>query len=227
MSAPDLNNGRVTISKEQLAELEPAQCSGEIVVVDSTELLEKALETLRKAGTVGFDTETRPSFRKGQTYNVSLLQFSTGKKTFLIRLNKLGLTKKLIEFIEDESIKKIGLSIKDDFHNLNKLQPLNPVNFIDLQNYVKGFKIADNSLSKIYAILFGKRICKGQRLTNWESDPLTPQQQQYAALDAIACLDIYQHLETKGFKPEKSPYYTTEPIVTPGTQQDTDTPSDQ
>lgn len=108
--------------------------------------------------------------------------------------------------LENPNITKIGLSIHDDFHNLHKIFDLSPAGFIDLQNYVKDFKIADNSLSKIYAVLFDRRISKGQRLTNWEASSLTPNQQIYASLDARACLEIYDFLEKGEFDPASSPY---------------------
>ena len=118
----------------------------------------------------------------------------------------IGLPKPLIDLLEDEDILKIGLSIHDDFHNLKKLGDINPCAFVELQNYVKQFGIADNSLSRLYGIIFGERISKSQRLTNWEAQELTEPQQIYAALDAYACLRIYNHLMEGNFNPATSPY---------------------
>ena len=202
-----MSAGRVSILKEELADLESAKVRGQIKVVDTKPKLSWALRYLRKYKVVGFDTETRPSFRKGQVYKVSLIQLSVGDKTFLIRINKTGFTKGLIKFLEDPEILKIGLSLKDDFHSLRRLQEFEPSNFIDLQQYVKNFLIEDNSLSKIYAVLFGKRICKAQRLTNWEAEELSLSQQQYAALDAMACLEIFNELNSGNFNPFNSPYF--------------------
>lgn len=203
--------GNISISKEELSKLDAAQYGGIICVVETAEQLDEALNHLRNVKIVGFDTETRPSFKKGHINNVSLIQLATPKITFLIRLHKTGFTESLVKFIEGDEVKKIGLSIKDDFHNLNRISPVSPGNFVDLQNFVKEFSIIDNSLSKIYGVLFGKRICKGQRLTNWEADPLTLPQQQYAALDAAACLEIYSFLKNEGFNPLESPYYKEVP----------------
>ena len=100
----------------------------------------------------------------------------------------------------------VGLSIHDDFRALHKLSEFEPAAYVELQGYVKQFDIADNSLQKIYAILFGKRISKGQRLTNWEADVLTESQQAYASLDAKACLQIYEYLASKKFDKDKSQY---------------------
>lgn len=196
-----------SITKEQLAELPAAHFDRSVVLVDSEEGARRAAEILTQETKLGFDTETRPSFRRGQSFNVALLQLSTHSVCFLIRLNKIGLTPEIKSILEDENIRKIGVSIHDDFHNLHKIYSLEPKGFIDLQGFVKNYNIADNSLSRIYAILFGQRISKGQRLTNWEASHLTLHQQEYAALDALACIKIYDHLTTVGFSAVDSPYY--------------------
>lgn len=198
----------VTISKQQLADLPAAAYTGKAFVVDSEEDAGKAAEVLRNADIIGFDTETKPSFKRGATYNVALLQLSTRDTCFLIRLNHIGLPKPIQEILENPSLLKVGVSIHDDFRNLRKVYDLNPEGFIDLQNFVKDFGIVDNSLSRIYAVLFGKRISKGQRLTNWEASELTAHQCDYAALDALSCIEIYERLRTEGFDPAGSPYLT-------------------
>lgn len=198
---------KTSITKAELAELPAAIYDGKITVVDTPENALTATRTLREAGVIGFDTETRPSFRRGEHHSVSLLQLSTTSDTFLFRLNHIGLPDCLRELLEDEGVTKIGVSIHDDFLNLRKRFPLQPRGFIDLQAYVKDFHIADNSLSRIYGILFDRRISKGQRLSNWEAPVLTSHQQEYAALDALACLHIYYHLRDKGFDFKQSKYY--------------------
>ncbi len=203
-----ISQASVTISKEQLAKLPAASFSGSIRLIDQTEDIPDAIADLRSAPIIGFDTETRPSFKKGQLHVVSLLQLSTPTTCYLFRLNRIGLTHELVDLLQDDSLLKVGLSIHDDFHSLRRLSPIEPAGFIDLQQYVKDFKIADNSLSRIYGILFGERISKGQRLTNWEADSLTPAQQAYAALDALACIRIYRHLKSGAFYPLTSPYLT-------------------
>lgn len=201
----------VTISKADLAVLPPEVFNGEIEIVDNLDNLDSAIEDLRNSDIIGFDTETRPSFKKGQTFKVSLLQLSTREKCYLFRLNYIGLHPLIIELIENPNQLKIGLSLHDDFHNLAKLHPLTPHGFIDLQSYVKDFMIGDNSLARIYGILFARRISKGQRLTNWEAKELTKCQQAYAALDAHACINIYEYLSQGNFDPLKSAYLTEVP----------------
>lgn len=203
----------VSISKAVLATLPPAEYHGKIHVVDTLEKIDAAVEALQKSDIIGFDTETRPSFKKGQCFQVALLQLSTRNECFLFRLNLVGLPQGVKNILEDEKILKIGVSLHDDFHNLHRIYTLDPKGFIDLQPYVKKFNIADNSLSRIYGILFGKRISKGQRLTNWEAKSLTPSQQAYAAFDALSCIEIYDALSSGKFKAEESPYYG--PVVAP------------
>lgn len=202
----DQTNYIVTISKPDLAVLPVASFVGNIIVIDSLDKVPAAIETLRASDIIGFDTETRPSFKKGQTYTVSLLQLSTPDTCFLFRLNMIGLPETLRNLLEDKNKLKIGLSLHDDFHNLMKLEEFTPEGFVDLQPFVKDYMIADNSLARIYGILFSRRISKGQRLTNWEAKTLTPCQQSYAALDAQACIDIYKYLTSGHFNPWESPY---------------------
>lgn len=184
----------LTISKEELNMLPAEQFSGRIVVVQTPADLRKALAFLTDQPLVGFDTETRPNFRKGDNHQVALIQLSTQSIAFLIRINRLGLTPELRAFLEDPNTPKVGLSTKDDFHGLNKIAEINPQGFIELQSLVKAHGIGEAGLSKIYALLFGKRISKRQQLTNWEAPELTAAQRHYAALDAWACLQIYKKI---------------------------------
>lgn len=204
----------LSISKADLAKLPAADYFGDIHVIDTIEKIEDAVAKLRDSDLIGFDTETRPSFKKGQSYQVALLQLSTRTECFLFRLNKIGLPQSVKDILEDESLTKIGVSLHDDFHNLNKIYSLTPGGFIDLQPYVKQFGILDNSLSRIYGILFGHRISKGQRLTNWEADHLTHAQQGYAAFDALSCIQIYEYLENGRFNPEESIYKVSNNEIT-------------
>ncbi len=196
----------VSISKPQLASLPAAQFQGTITVVDTQESAELAVSRLRETDLIGFDTETRPSFKKGQTYNVALLQLSSDTECFLFRLNKIGMPEVLKDLLEDKEIEKVGLSIHDDFRNLHKKYEFEPEGFIELQQYATQWHIADKSLSKLFGILFGKRISKSQRLSNWEAEQLAESQQNYAALDAQACVKIYRHLKAGLFNPEESSY---------------------
>ena len=189
--------GKITAEEFNAAPV--LEFDGNIVVINNETQAEAAAEAMRLSGRpLGFDTETRPSFVKGVIYEVSLVQLSAGNTAFLFRLNKLGgFSKALKGLLEDSEVLKIGLSTRDDFRNLRKLDDsFEPQNFVEIQQLVSSYGIQELSLSKIYACLFGKKLSKRQRLSNWEAPELSPKQQVYASLDAIACVDIYEKLMT-------------------------------
>ena len=196
----------ISISKQQGAELPTVKFDGAITLIDRPGDVPEAMDYLRHQPLVGFDTETKPNFRKGMTNKVSLIQVATEDRSFLFRLNKIGFCQEIKEFMECEDVLKVGLSLKDDFHVLHKVSPFTPANFIELQEMVRDYHITDASLQKIYAILFGERISKSQRLTNWEAAQLTTPQMVYASIDAWACQRIYRRLVSGEFVPSQSPY---------------------
>ena len=183
------------IEKSLISTLPPCDITGEIIIIDRPEDIATAVDDLKQCTLIGFDTETRPSFRRGESNTISLLQLATDKRAYLFRLKKIGPNQLLKELLESEEHMKVGLSVHDDFHSLNRWMPCRPKNFIELQKYVKAFGIEEMSLQKIYAIVFNKKISKRQQLSNWEAEELTPAQQQYAAIDAWACRDIYYKLK--------------------------------
>jgi ribonuclease D len=187
-----------TISKEELSVMPIEKFDGRIIVVQSEREAEKAAAYLKKQTAIGFDTETRPAFYKGVSHQIALMQLSTDDTCFLFRLNIIGLPDYLVDILIDPAIKKIGLSLKDDFLAIHKRNAaFVPSNFIELQSFVKSYGIEDNGLQRIYGILFAKRISKGQRLSNWEADVLSDAQKMYAAIDAWACLRIYNKLKVR------------------------------
>ncbi len=183
------------ISKEEINTLPKVVFEGKIVIVHEIEKVEDAVAYLSKFDKIGFDTETRPTFSKGERHKVCLLQLSTLDTCFLFRLNHIGLPLSLAKLLKNEKILKIGIAIRDDFAALSKLHPFIPKGQIELQTYVKPYNIEDNGLQKIYALLFRHKISKSQRLTNWEAEELTEAQARYAATDAWACLCIYNALQ--------------------------------
>lgn len=184
-----------TIDKKLISEMEKDNFPGRIIIIYTEADARKAVDYLNTCSVVGVDTETRPSFRKGKVNSVALLQISTPDTCFLFRLNRIGLPDFLEDFLQNDVL-KIGLSLRDDFNMLRRANNRDPRtgNWIELQDYVSHFGIQEKSLQKIYAILFGKKISKSQRLSNWEADTLTEAQQLYAATDAWATLRIYQKL---------------------------------
>lgn len=185
-----------TVSKAEVAALDKEQFQGRIYVIYTEADANKAVDYLNRQQMVGVDTETRPSFKRGLVHKVALLQISTEETCFLFRLNRIGMPPSLQEFLTNDVL-KIGLSLKDDFMMLQKRKKVHAEegNWIELQEYVGRFGIDDRSLQKIYANLFGKKISKAQRLTNWEAETLTEGQMIYAATDAWACVKIYKCLD--------------------------------
>lgn len=183
---------------------------GDIHVIDSIYHVKEAVRVLSNSPLVGFDTETRPSFRKGVVHKTALIQISTIDECFLFRSCKIGMPDVLAQYLASAEHKKVGLSLHDDFKIMRKLSNMEPAGFIDLQDVVGDYCITDISLQKIYAILFGGKIAKGQQLTNWEAPELSAAQQNYGAVDAWACLKIYNYLSQGLFNPNLSPYIVNE-----------------
>ena len=183
-----------SISNDAVTALPAVQFDGEIVVVENPQALAEACAHLSKQVILGFDTETRPSFTAGVTNKVALLQLYGGGKCFLIRLNRVQMSKQLLDILHNPKILKIGAAVKNDIVGLNALKHFTAGGFIDLQEIVGNYGINDKSLRKISGIVLGKKVSKAQRLSNWEAKTLTPQQQLYAATDAWVCVEIYQHL---------------------------------
>ena len=167
---------------------------GRIEVVFTESEARKAVDYLLSQPILGIDTETRPTFRKGPMHQVALLQVSSHEVCFLFRLNQLRLSPSVKRFLEDVTVPKIGLSLNDDLHQLQRLGDFKAGRFVDLQDHVKEVGVEDMSLQKLYANFFGLRISKRQQLTNWEADVLTDKQKLYAATDAWACIMLYEEL---------------------------------
>lgn len=186
---------RATISKEEVNELPLLTCEGrEILVIEDIETAIRECELLSRCALLGFDTETRPSFKKGERHKVSLLQLADEQCCRLFRLNKIGFPDKLSDLLSAPKPLKVGLSLRDDYCQLSGRATIKPHGFIDLQKIVGKVGIEELSLQKIYAIMFGKKISKSNRLSNWEAATLQQSQMEYAALDAWACLDIYKKI---------------------------------
>jgi ribonuclease D len=191
-----MNTYPPTISKEEINELPVlSYIDRRIEVITTLPKLHEAIEVLKQEKWVGFDTETKPSFVKGVKNKVALVQLSTPQVCYLIRVNKLGIPPILSEFLAASAPLKIGLSLHDDYRVLLRSCKFKPTGFVDLQKIIKKVGIEELGLQKMYAILFGKKISKAQRLTNWEAAYLNELQQEYAAIDAWACVDIYEKIK--------------------------------
>ncbi len=185
-----------TIDKEELKKLPLQAFTGTIHVIDSMAGLRKYLPALKQEKVMGFDTETRPSFRKGQVNQISLVQLATPFHAFLFRISALNLPDKLIELFEDDSIIKVGAALHDDLIDLRRIRDFKAGGFLDLQKYVGAFGIENKGVAKLSGIVLGFRISKNQQLSNWDARKLSEAQKEYAATDAWVCLRIYQELQT-------------------------------
>ena len=188
---------------------------GKIVVIDTVAEAEKAVAYLLKQPYVGLDTETRPSFRKGRSNKVALMQVCVGDEIcFLFRLNRLGLIPPLRTLMERTKPLKIGVSLKDDILSLHRLvEGFQPGGIIELQTRVKEIGIEDMSLQKLYANFFHQKISKTQQLSNWEAKELGERQQLYAATDAWACIKIYKELNKLENNGSYELIHTPQPVI--------------
>lgn len=182
------------VDKAMLSQLKRVEFYGKIYVVTSPDEAEHVVDYLLSQPILGFDTETRPAFEKGKHYRCSLLQVSTHTDCFLFRLNKIGLCPAVLRLLGDKEVTKVGLAWKNDTLSLKELGSFELGRFIDLQDMVRELGIEDQSLVKIYANLFGERISKAERLSNWERNELAERQKEYAAIDAWACVRIYKEV---------------------------------
>ncbi|HEX2974901.1 MAG TPA: 3'-5' exonuclease [Bacteroidales bacterium] len=185
---------REIITPEELEACELSWYKGEIVLVDNMEAFYDVIPRLKGSKVLGFDTETRPNFKRGKRNKVSLIQLSTGNLACLFRINKIGLPDELLDILSDPDITKAGVAIHDDIRFLKTIRKFNPAGFIDLQPFVKDYGIQSSGLKKLTAIVLGFRISKRQQVTDWEAEQLTEAQMIYAATDAWVCHEIYLKL---------------------------------
>ncbi|MGI9543976.1 MAG: 3'-5' exonuclease [Cyclobacteriaceae bacterium] len=187
------------ILKQEVNQLPLQGYEGTIEVVEKSFEIQPAIKEIIAHPALGFDTETKPVFRKGVYHSVALMQVAIPEKVFLFRLNKIGFPTALRSLFEGQKLKKVGISIRDDLKDLQKLAPYQPQQVIELNQVAKDLGVQNEGARNLTAIFLGFRISKSQQTTNWERDQLTEQQLRYAATDAWVCLEIYQKLLYQGF----------------------------
>jgi len=182
------------LSREYINSLPIIRFEGKVVVVNLTEQEEEVIQQLRSETCVGFDTESKPAFKKGISYPTSLVQLATHDTAYLFQLDKIGFSDGLVDFLSDGSIKKIGIGVKNDIKKLQELREFTPAGFIDLSQIAKGKGIIQIGARGLTARYIERRLAKTAQKTNWAQSQLTRKQQIYAACDAWICLEIYPHL---------------------------------
>lgn len=182
------------ISNELTASLPAIEFRGEIRVVEHEHDADAACRYLEQQPLLGFDTETRPSFRPGVTFRVSLLQLSSPERCYLFRLNRIPLSRAILRLLESPHLLKVGADVAGDLRSLRQLRHFRDGGFVDLQAIAPEWGIEEKSLRKLSAIVLGQRVSKAQRLSNWEAAALTDKQLLYAATDAWVCTRIYEQL---------------------------------
>ena len=180
--------------KLTIPSLKRVEYTGKIIVIYTIAEAEKAVDFLLTQPLLGLDTETRPSFSKGRHFKCALLQVATPSQCFLFRMNQIGMCPAIARLMADTKVTKVGLAWNNDLLSLRELGAFETGSFVDLQQLVREIGIEDQSLVKIYANLFGQRISKAERLSNWERDILKDSQKIYAAIDAWACIRIYEEV---------------------------------
>lgn len=187
---------RVNITTEELNQLPLNAFAGKVQVVTDAAQLPRVVQEIEKHDVVGFDTETRPSFKRGQTFKVALLQLAIPNKVFLIRTHHTGLPDEIAALFENENIIKAGVAIRDDIKALQKIKRFHPNAFVELATMAKEAGLQVESVKKLTGVLLGFRISKSAQTSNWEAPTLTEKQIEYAATDAWVCLEIYKRLAT-------------------------------
>ncbi len=182
------------MTKEEVAGLELIQYEGPISVIDSMRSFEHEIDPIANHSILGFDTETRPSFKKGQVYPTSMIQLASFDQAWLVRVSRIGYPKQLQDLLSREHTIKVGSGLNDDLRKLRSDFQFEPGGFLDLQRYVEAFHIQEKGLKKLSGIVLGRRISKSQQVSNWDADNLTETQLRYAATDAWICLKIYNSL---------------------------------
>ncbi|MCW5910063.1 MAG: 3'-5' exonuclease domain-containing protein 2 [Cyclobacteriaceae bacterium] len=193
---PPKNNLSVTISHEEINELPLGAFAGKVLVVSDEKLIPRVMDEVREHKVVGFDTETKPVFVRGQQNKVSLIQIALPDKVFLVRVKFTGMPASLVRFLESDETQKAGVALRDDIKALQRLKLYQPDGFIELADMSKQAGLQVESVKKLTALLLGFRISKSAQTSNWEAEVLNEKQISYAATDAWVCLEIYHKLRT-------------------------------
>ncbi|MEO0510726.1 MAG: 3'-5' exonuclease [Verrucomicrobiota bacterium] len=179
------------ISKLEINELPLIQWNGDIQVLDTVDAMQSAVEHLSKELHLGFDTETRPTFKKGQYYPPALVQLASSNCVYLFRISKTNTLKPLFPILESEDIIKTGVAIKDDVKELQAFEDFNPGGFIEITEITAKLGYDNRGLRPLAGLLMEGRISKAAQVSNWARSDLEEKQIRYAATDAWVSRELY------------------------------------
>jgi ribonuclease D len=179
------------ISREAMLELPIRRYEGEIRLVETAQALERAAADIFQEEALGFDTETRPAFRKGESHPPALAQVATARAVYLFPLQRLDFSATLAEMLAEKAIVKAGVALADDLQKLQALFAFEPAAVTDLGHVAKRHGLKQTGVRNLAGIFLSARITKGAKTTNWAARHLTQQQMTYAATDAWICRELY------------------------------------
>lgn len=186
------------ISREAMLELPIRRYEGEVCLVATPEELDRARQDLLQETVVGFDTETRPAFRKGESYHPSLFQAATARAVYLFQLRHREAFPLLAEVLSEKRIVKAGVAVADDLRTLKHVFNFVDHGVVDLGLVARRAGYGQTGLRNLAGIFMGMRITKGTKTSNWAAHQLTAQQIAYAATDAWVCRELYLKFEKEG-----------------------------
>jgi len=182
---------RHSISKKEISVLPLKHYTGPIHVIDSDVKMRAAMRSLGREKVLGFDTETRPAFKKGESYLPSLLQLAVSDGVYIFQIGRINSHKPLAGILADRNVLKTGISVSDDIKKLNDVLPFKPSGFIELASMAAKAGIKNAGIRGLAALLFGFRISKQTQCSRWDAPTLAHAQIVYAATDAWICREIY------------------------------------
>jgi ribonuclease D len=186
------------ISKEEISSLPVRRYEGKVSLVETLRELEEARADIRQERVVGLDTETRPSFKKGEVHLPCLVQAATAQAVYLFQLSRLDVFPTLVELLAKPDVVKTGVGLAHDLRQLKLVFPFAVENVIDLGVIARRRGLGQTGVRNLAGMLLGFRIPKGNRTSNWAAPRLSPAQITYAATDAWACRELYLRFETQG-----------------------------
>ena len=187
-----------SIAREDLANLPIRRYEGEVSLVETLKDLKEARADFREERVVGLDTETRPSFRKGESHLPCLVQAATARAVYLFQLRRLEVFPALAELLARPATVKAGVGLAHDLRQLKLVFPFDVANTLDLGVVARRRGIAQSGVRNLAGMFLDFRIPKGNRTSNWERPNLSPAQITYAATDAWACRELYLRFESLG-----------------------------